>query len=279
MIAAHPTSGNVMKPEIQRLRGKRVAILAGDGFEYVELVVPKKALERAGALTEVVSVHEGKIRGMNISEPGRAVKVDCTLEKADPSRYDALVIPGGFIGPDFIRQSQKARRFVRAFDDEKKPIATLCHGPWLLVSAELVGGRTLSSWPGIRDDIVHAGGIWRDEPVVIDDNWVSSRGPADLNRFVPAMLYLFGRGARAEGAAHEEVEIAEETYHDETGHLYLQRAKFSSPKHDEPPPLIGALTKHVSRPALWTLFGLAVMLGIGALALRRLPRLGRALRL
>ena len=104
-----------MKPERQRLRGKRIAIVAGDGFEYVELVVPRKALERAGAATEIASLHEGKIRGMNISEPTRAVKVDCTLQCADPSRYDALFIPGGFIGPDFIRQSrQRARSFVRS---------------------------------------------------------------------------------------------------------------------------------------------------------------------
>ncbi|HVH47068.1 MAG TPA: DJ-1/PfpI family protein, partial [Labilithrix sp.] len=112
-----------MRFDRHTLRGRKVAILAADGFEYVELIVPKKALERAGAKAEVVALHAGKIRGMNISEPSRAVKVDYTLAQADPARYDALLIPGGFIGPDFIRQSLKARSFVRAFDAANKPIA------------------------------------------------------------------------------------------------------------------------------------------------------------
>jgi protease I len=245
-----------MKLDRHRLRGKRIAILAGDGFEYVELVVPKKALELAGADTEVVSLHEGKIRGMNVSEPTKAVKVDCTLEKADPSRYDSLLIPGGFIGPDFIRQSHRARSFVRAFDEANKPIATLCHGPWLLVSAELVGGRVLASWPGIRDDIVHAGGTWHDEPVVIDRNWVSSRSPADLPAFVRAMTDLFAGGERERMPEPLEEQAPE-------------RKEISSPKYDQPAQLPVALTRRLPGPAVWTVLGVAIALGLGALVLRR----------
>jgi len=245
-----------MRTERYRLRGKRVAILAADGFEYVELVIPKKALEMAGAETEVVSLHEGKIRGMNISEPTKAVKVDCTLETADTSRYDALLIPGGFIGPDFIRQSSLARAFVRAFDAANKPIATLCHGPWLLVSSELVNGRMLASWPGIRDDVVHAGGIWRDEPVVVDRNWVTSRGPIDLHLFVPAMTRLFAGAPRSEVAG--PVDRA------------LRRAVVSSPQPVRPEPLAVEVARRLPGPGVWVFLGFALALGLGALAVRRI---------
>lgn len=183
-----------MQSSKQNLRGKKVAILAADGFEYVELSVPRSALRLAGAELEIISLHAGKIRGVNLTEPTKTVRVDKTLEQAEASEYDALLIPGGFIGPDFLRQSRLAREFVQAFDIAAKPIATLCHGPWLLVSAELTTGRHLSSWPSLRDDIVHAGGIWHDLPLVWDRNWISSRGPQDLGRFVPAMIELFATG-------------------------------------------------------------------------------------
>ncbi|HVJ91683.1 MAG TPA: type 1 glutamine amidotransferase domain-containing protein [Labilithrix sp.] len=248
-----------MRPERLRLRGKRVAILAGDGFEYVELVVPKKALERAGASTEIVSLHDGKIRGMNISEPTRAVRVDCTLNRADPNRYDALFIPGGFIGPDFIRQSQTARAFVRAFEATNKPIATICHGPWLLVSTELVKGRVLSSWPGIRDDIVHAGGVWRDQSVVIDRNWVSSRGPQDLHAFIPAMIAVFMQSESSPASTDDvrkriEAEAPEE---------------LSSPPYDQPALRDPMMKRSLRISAKWAAVGLIAVVGLGALVLRR----------
>ncbi len=193
-----------MTPEPnQPLRGKRIAVLAADGFEYVELVIPKAALTTAGAETEIVSLHKGKIRGMNFTSPTRTVRVDRTLDEARPTAYDGLFIPGGFVGPDFLRQSAKARAFARVFDDARKPIATLCHGPWLLASAEICAGRTLASWPGIRDDIVHAGGVWIDEEVVRDGNWVSSRGPLDLPAFIPAMIHLFATGGAREPTRHD----------------------------------------------------------------------------
>src|SRR3954469_21664114 len=151
-----------------RLRGRRVAILAADGFEMVELMVPLVALRAEGAKTEVVSLRRGRIRGVNLHEPGRRVRVTRTVREADPADYDALLIPGGFINPDLLRQSADAREFVRAFDVAGKPIATLCHGPWVLASAGLLNGRTMTSWPGVRDDLVNAGATWLDQPLVQD---------------------------------------------------------------------------------------------------------------
>lgn len=181
--------------DTRALRGKRIAILAADGFEYIEVRAPKVALWLSGASVHIVSLREGRIRGMNLTEPTRTVPVHRTLVEADIRDYDGLYIPGGFVGPDFLRQSKEAREFVRAFEVAGKPIATMCHGAWLLVSADLVAGRRLTAWPGIRDDIVHAGGVWRDEPVLRDLNWLSGRGPQDLPAFVPAMLSFF-RGDR-----------------------------------------------------------------------------------
>lgn len=175
----------------KKLAGKRIAVLATDGFEQVELTIPTRALRAEGATVEVISLHDGKIRGMNLHLPGRKVRVDRLVQETNPAMYDGLLVPGGFINPDILRQSQDARSFVRTFDTLGKPIATICHGPWLLASAELVQGRQLTSWPGIRDDIVHAGGIWRDEEVVRDGNWVSSRGPQDMRAFVRSMIELF----------------------------------------------------------------------------------------
>ena len=174
------------------VKGLRVAALAADGFEQVELTKPLKALERAGAVVEVISLRKGHIQGMNLLVPGRKVKVDRLVKDADPGLYDALLLPGGHINPDFLRQSEDVRSFVQAFDAVQKPIAVICHGPWVLVSAGLVQGRRLTSWPGIKDDILNAGGLWEDAPVVQDGNWVSSRGPQDLAAFEKAMLELFG---------------------------------------------------------------------------------------
>src|ERR687893_2431575 len=136
----------------QHLAGIRVAILAADGFEQVELTQPRKTLQRHGALTEVVSLRPGSILGMNLLLPGKKEKVDRTIFDASPDDYDALLIPGGFVNPDFLRQSDRVMEFVRAFDRAGKPIATLCHGPWVLVSAGLVGGRRLACWGGVKDD-------------------------------------------------------------------------------------------------------------------------------
>lgn len=245
----------MMKLPKRKLRGKRVAVLAADGFEYVELAIPRAALRMAGARVDVISLHDGKIRGMNLTEPTRKVRVSCTLAEADPDRYDALLIPGGFIGPDFLRQSREARSFVRAFDQANKPIATLCHGPWVLASADLVEGRRLASWPGIRDDIVHAGGIWRDEPLVRDGNWVSSRGPQDLPAFIPAMIELFAAGAQVTA--------------NERSSLMRRRGDTSSPRHRKPMGLAVAAARLLPGPTFRTVAAAAALTAVTAAVLRR----------
>jgi protease I len=243
-----------MKLETGKLRGKKVAILAGDGFELTELSVPKAALKAAGADVDVVSLHEGRIRGMNLTEPSRTVRVDRTVDDVGVDDYDALLIVGGFIGPDLLRQSREARSFVRAFDDANKPIAALCHAPWVLVSAGIVGGRRLASWPGVRDDIVNAGGIWRDEALARDRNWISSRGPQDLPVFVPALIELFAHGAEAPmTGAMADASIAEE----------------SSPQATEPPPPVVMGARFLPSPTVSALAGAAMALTVGAFAMRR----------
>jgi protease I len=244
-----------MNLETNKLRGKKVAILAGDGFEYVELAVPKAALKAAGADVDVISLHEGRIRGMNVTEPTRTVAVDRAVDNAGVDDYDALLIVGGFVGPDLVRQDQEARRFVRAFDEAFKPIATLCHGPWVLVSAGRVNGRRLASWPGVRDDIVNAGGIWRDEPLVRDRNWVSSRSPADLHVFVPALIELFAAGAEAPA----------------TGALaHASTADESSPQALEPMRAAVTAARYMPSPTAAALAGAALAVTVGAFAVRRM---------
>jgi protease I len=175
----------------RRLSGRKIAVLAADGFEKVELVVPLRALQLAGAKVDIVSLRKGRIRGVNLHMPASRVGVDKVVTEADPDAYDGLLLPGGFINPDLLRQSAAARDFVRAFDHSGKPIVTLCHGPWVLASAGLLMGRTLTSWPGIRDDVINSGATWLDREVVRDRNLVTSRGPQDLRAFVPAMLDIF----------------------------------------------------------------------------------------
>jgi protease I len=175
----------------RRLKGRTIAALAADGFEKVELTVPLRALKAAGAKVDVVSLRRGRIRGVNLHMPASRVRVDKTIGEADPRDYDGLLLPGGFINPDLLRQSAPAREFVRAFAATDKPIVTLCHGPWVLASAGLLDGRTLTSWPGIRDDLVNAGATWLDQELVRDRNLTTSRGPQDLAAFVPGMLDAF----------------------------------------------------------------------------------------
>jgi protease I len=212
---------------VGRLHNRRIAVLVADGFELAELVIPMAALRVAGAKVAVISLRPGRIRGMNLHEPARRVSVTRVIDTANCDDYDALLIPGGFISPDLLRQSGAARRFVRAFDVAAKPIATLCHGPWLLASAGRMAGRRLTSWPGIRDDMVNAGATWLDQATVRDGNWVSSRGPQDLKAFVDAMLDLFDGSP-----ASDVVETA------------------SSPQRDEPPTLVLSTMKWLPRPSL-----------------------------
>jgi len=178
-----------------RLNGKRVAILVADDFEESELTEPKRALEEAGARAEVIAPKPGQVQAMRHDQKAGSVPVDRTLDEANPAQYDALVLPGGALNADFLRVQPKAQQFARAIDQSGKPIAVICHGPWLLVSAGLTRDRTLTSYHTIQDDIRNAGGRWEDREVVRDLNWVSSRSPKDLPAFNRAMLDLIAQGA------------------------------------------------------------------------------------
>ncbi len=183
---------------MKSLHKVRVAVLAVDGFEQVEVTLPMAALRRAGADVRIISLRPGRIRGMNFVSPGRKLAVDDIVDNVRVEDYGALLLPGGFVNPDLLRQSEKARALVRAFDEAGRPIAVICHGPEVLISAGLVRGRKLTSWPGIRDDVRNAGGEWVDEAVVHDRNWVSSRSPLDLHGFIPAMIERFAQAPRLE---------------------------------------------------------------------------------
>lgn len=165
------------------LKNKRIAILVTDGFEYVELTEPQKALEAAGAKTDVISPKDGKVRGWNHTDWGESIRVDVNLKAANANDYDALVLPGGVMNPDQLRQDRTAVQFVRAFFDAHKPVAAICHGPWMLVEADVLRGRKLTSWPSLRTDIRNAGGEWVDQEVVDDQGLITSRKPADIPAF------------------------------------------------------------------------------------------------
>jgi protease I len=173
------------------LESIRVAILAMDGVENAELTEPRKALEQAGAKTTLFSPKAGKIQSLNHMEKAEQIPVDATLDQADPETFDAVLLPGGAVNADHLRVQPRAQEFVRAIDRQGKPIAVICHGPWLLVSAGLVKGRRLTSYHTIQDDIRNAGGKWQDSDVVHDSNWVSSRQPSDIPMFNRAMIELF----------------------------------------------------------------------------------------
>lgn len=177
-----------------KLSGKKVAILAADGFEEVELTKPRQALDDAGAKTTVVSIKAGKIQGMNHADKGETVAVDQTLTDAKPQAFDALLIPGGLMNPDALRSNEGALEFVRHFFREGKPVAAICHAPWVLIDAGVVRGRTLTSWPAIKTDVRNAGGTWVDQEVVVDNGLVTSRKPDDIPAFNSKMIEEFGEG-------------------------------------------------------------------------------------
>jgi protease I len=222
------------------LRNRRVAVLAAVGFENVELTIAVTVMKAAGATVEIVSLRRGRIRGVNLHEPAGRVRVNRALAQAHPMDYDALFVPGGFINPDLLRQSAEAREFVRAFDSADKPIASLCHGPWVLASAGMLSGRVLTSWPGIRDDMVNAGATWLDEPIVSDGNLLTSRGPQDLVPFVKGLIAHFAPGS-----------------------LMLRDAEphLSDPPHDQPPAVVLTTMKWLPRPSVRTAVGLRLLAG------------------
>jgi protease I len=176
------------------LKNKRVAILATDGVEQVELLEPRKALQQAGANTEVVSPKSGQIKGWDHTDWGEKIDVDTELKNANPNQYDALLLPGGVMNPDHLRQDPEAVSFVKAFFQANKPVAAICHGPWLLVEADVVRGRKLTSWPSLQTDIRNAGGEWADEQVITDNGLVTSRKPDDIPAFNKKMIEEFAQG-------------------------------------------------------------------------------------
>jgi protease I len=178
----------------RKLAGKKVAILAADMFERVELEQPRKALEDAGATVEVISIHDGEIQGFDHFDPANKVKVDKTVEEVSTDDYDALLVPGGVGNPDQLRGDENAVAFVRGMVEAKKPLAVICHGPWVLVEAGVVRGRSLTSWPTLQTDIRNAGGDWVDEEVVVDDGIVTSRKPDDIPAFNKKMIEEFCEG-------------------------------------------------------------------------------------
>ncbi len=180
------------------LKGKKVAILAADMFERVELEEPRKAVEDAGAEIDVISIHPGEIQGFDHFDPASTVKVDKTIEEVSADEYDALMVPGGVGNPDQLRGDENAVQFVRSFFEQGKPAAVICHGPWVLVEAGAVKGRKLTSWPTLQTDVRNAGGNWVDEEVVVDSGLVTSRKPDDIPAFNKKMIEEFCEGKHAE---------------------------------------------------------------------------------
>ncbi len=180
------------------LTGKKVAILVDEGFEQVELIKPRKALDKVGAETKVVSPQQNEIRGWNLKRWGKYVPVDVDLDSANPADFDALLLPGGVMSPDKLRMNEKAVEFVKHFINAGKPVAAICHGPWTLIETGAVQGRTLTSYPSLRTDIKNAGGNWVDQEVVTDRGLVTSRKPDDIRAFNKKMIEEFAEGTHAE---------------------------------------------------------------------------------
>jgi protease I len=189
------------------LKGKRIAFLATDGVEQVELTEPWKAVEKAGGTPELISQKSGTIQGFDHHDKGDTFPVDKAVQKADPTEYDGLVLPGGVINPDILRTDEAAMGFVAAFFEQGKPVGAICHGPWSLVETGIVKGRKVTSWPSLKTDIKNAGGTWVDEELVIDRGLFTSRKPDDLPAFCAKLVEEMGEGVHAEQreAAREAV--------------------------------------------------------------------------
>lgn len=177
----------------QTLFGRKIAVVATDGFEQSELETPVAALKAAGAEVEVVSPKAGEIQGWEHHEKGRPVKVDRDLASTDPQSYDGIVLPGGVINPDALRLERQAIAFIKHFVTTQKPIAAICHGPWTLINAGGVDGKTVTSWPSLEIDLKNAGAVWVDEEVVVDGGLVTSRKPDDLPAFCSKMIEAFSQ--------------------------------------------------------------------------------------
>ena len=183
------------------LRGKRVAALVEDGFEQVELIEPKKALEKAGAAVDVISPQPKKVKGWDFTNWGDEIPVDRRLDEVTADEYDALLLPGGVTNPDKLRVNEKAVRFVRAFVEAGKPVAAICHAPWTLIDAGVVRGRTVTSWPSLATDLRNAGASWVDQECVVDNGLVTSRKPDDIPAFNRKMIEEIAEGQHHPGTS------------------------------------------------------------------------------
>jgi protease I len=179
------------------LNGRKIAILVAEGFEQSEMTEPRKALEQAGAETEIVSPAQGEVQGWKHFDKADRFNVDVPLDEADPAHYDALLLPGGVANPDQLRTQPKAVQFAKHFVESGKPVGVICHGPWTLIEAGVVKGRTLTSWPSLRTDLVNAGAKWVDQEVVTDRGLVSSRKPSDLPAFCRKLIEEIEEGSHA----------------------------------------------------------------------------------
>src|ERR1700704_673489 len=195
----------------QTLKGKKVAILVTDGFEQVELTEPRKALDQAGAQTSIVSPKPDKVRGWKFTEWGDEMKVDVALDKAKPEDFDALLLPGGVMNPDSLRMQPKAVEFAAAFFEAGKPVASICHGPWMVIETGAAEGRRIASWPSLRTDLENAGAEWVDEEVCVDGNLVTSRKPDDIPAFNREMINLFAKSPEEIEQTGEQAGDEEET--------------------------------------------------------------------
>jgi protease I len=231
----------------KKLAGKRIAVLAANGFENVELVAPVAALKEAGAEVVIVSLNSGRIRGMDVHQPADLVRVDKTVNDARAQDYDGLLVPGGYISPDLLRQSAQARNFVRDFNALGKPIALMSQAPLVLVSAGLAMTRTLTSWPGVRDDMINAGATWLNEEVVRDANWLSSRGSQDMAPLIREMIPLFVGELESIGTL---------------------RQAHSDPQLEAPSEIPGQPLRWLATPSVGAMLGLA-LLGVSAVAANR----------
>lgn len=232
---------------LKQLVGKRIAVLAADGFEKEELASPVAALKQAGAEVVIVALHPGRIRGMSVHQPAELIAVDKTVNKVRAGDYDGLVIPGGYISPDLLRQSALARGFICDLNALGKPIVMLSQAAVVLASAGLVRDRSLTSWPGVRDDLVNAGALWLNDEVVRDANWLSSRGPQDVAVLIQEMIPLFAG--------------APET-------IRTLRPSYSDPQREEPAEVPGQPLRWLATPSVRTMLGLA-LLGVGVVAASR----------
>jgi protease I len=178
---------------MENIKGMRVAILIDDGFEQIEMVEPRKALDQAGAKTSIVSPRSGHVRAWNFTDWSDSFRVDVALDRARPQDFDALLLPGGVMNPDNLRMQPKAVAFAKAFFDAGKPVAVICHGAWTVIETGAARGRRIASWPSLKTDLRNAGAEWMDQEVVVDGNLVSSRKPDDIPAFIRAMIGLFSR--------------------------------------------------------------------------------------